>query len=92
MLYEVITQPIEAPYLLQSANFIGCHQFDFVYGSDILARAARGATLLLNSPYPVGELWQKLPERMQRQIVDKRIRLFAIDAYQVALDTSYNFV
>jgi len=80
-------QPIEAPYLLQSANFIGCHQFDFVHASDILARAASGATLLLNSPYPPDELWQQLPERMQRQIVDKDIRLFAIDAYQVAQDT-----
>ena len=80
-------QPIEAPYLLQSANFIGCHQFDFVYSSDILARAATGATLLLNSPHAPGELWQKLPERMQRQIIDKGIKLYSIDAYQVALDT-----
>jgi pyruvate-ferredoxin/flavodoxin oxidoreductase len=80
-------QPIEAPYLLQSANFIGCHQFDFVHSSDILARAAKDATLLLNSPYPPGELWQKLPERLQRQIVDKGIKLYTIDAYQVAQDT-----
>jgi pyruvate-ferredoxin/flavodoxin oxidoreductase len=79
--------PIDAPYLLQSANFIGCHQFDFVYSSDILARAAQGAILLLNSPYAPGEVWQKLPERMQRQIIDKGIRLYTIDAYQVAQDT-----
>jgi pyruvate-ferredoxin/flavodoxin oxidoreductase len=80
-------RPIEAPYLLQSANFIGCHQFDFVFSSNILARAAKGATLLLNSPYAPDQLWQKLPERMQRQIVDKGIRLYTIDAYQVAQDT-----
>jgi pyruvate-ferredoxin/flavodoxin oxidoreductase len=80
-------EPIDAPYLLQSANFIGCHQFDFVFSSDILARAAKGATLLLNSPYAPGDLWQKLPERLQRQIVDKGIRLYTIDAYQVAQDT-----
>jgi pyruvate-ferredoxin/flavodoxin oxidoreductase len=80
-------EPIDAPYLLQSANFIGCHQFDFVFSSDILARAADGATLLLNSPHPPEELWQKLPERLQRQIVDKNIRLYAIDAYKVAQDT-----
>ncbi len=80
-------EPIEAPYLLQSANFIGCHQFDFVYSSDILARAARGATLLLNSPWPAAETWRRLPERLQRQIVERQIRVFAIDAYQVAQDT-----
>ena len=80
-------QPIEAPYLLQSANFIGCHQFDFVYSSDILARAAQGATLLLNSPHSPRTLWQKLPERLQQQIVDKDIKLYTIDAYKVAQDT-----
>jgi pyruvate/2-oxoacid:ferredoxin oxidoreductase alpha subunit/Pyruvate/2-oxoacid:ferredoxin oxidoreductase gamma subunit len=80
-------EPIDAPYLLQSANFIGCHQFDFVFSSDMLARAAPGATLLLNSPYPPDQVWQQLPERLQRQIVDKGIRLYTIDAYQVALDT-----
>jgi pyruvate-ferredoxin/flavodoxin oxidoreductase len=77
-------EPIEAPYLIQSANFIGCHQFDFVHSSDILAQAAQGATLLLNSPWGPDEVWQKLPERLQGQIVDKGVRLHVIDAYRVA--------
>jgi len=80
-------EPIEAPYLIQSANFIGCHQFDFVHSSDILAQAAQGATLLLNSPWGADEVWQKLPERLQARIVDKGVRLHVIDAYRVARDT-----
>jgi len=80
-------EPIESPYLVQSANFIGCHQFDFVFSSDILARAAHGSTLLLNSPYGPGELWNKLPEKLQQQIVDRNISLYTIDAYSVAGDT-----
>ncbi len=80
-------EPIDSPYLVQSANFIGCHQFDFVFSSDILAQAANGATLLLNSPYSTDELWNKLPERMQQQIVDKNIKLYTIDAYAVAGET-----
>ncbi len=80
-------EPIDSPYLVQSANFIGCHQFDFVFSTDLLARAAPGATLLLNSPYSPDELWQKLPDRMQRQIVDRNIRLYTIDAYTVARET-----
>ena len=76
--------PIDAPYLLQSANFIGCHQFDFVHCVDILGRAANGATLLMNSPYPAGELWGRLPEKLQRRIVERDIRLYTIDAYTVA--------
>jgi pyruvate-ferredoxin/flavodoxin oxidoreductase len=77
-------EPIDAPYLLQSANFIGCHQFEFVYSSDLLGKAADGATLLLNSPYEPDAVWDQLPEKLQRQIADKRIQLFTIDAYRVA--------
>ncbi|MGD8359228.1 MAG: pyruvate:ferredoxin (flavodoxin) oxidoreductase, partial [Lysobacterales bacterium] len=80
-------EPIEAPYLLQSANFIGCHQFDFVFSTDLLGRAAKGATLLLNSPYGPEEVWGRLPEKLQRQIVEKEVRVHAIDAYQVARET-----
>jgi pyruvate-ferredoxin/flavodoxin oxidoreductase len=80
-------EPIDQPYLLQSANFIGCHQFDFVHSSDILARAADGAILLLNSPHGPEALWDKLPERMQQQIIDRNIRLYTIDAYAVAQAT-----
>jgi pyruvate-ferredoxin/flavodoxin oxidoreductase len=80
-------EPIDVPYLLQSANFVGCHQFDFVHATDLLGRAAKGATLLLNSPWPAEETWNHLPERLQRQIVDKAIRVYAIDAYKVAQET-----
>jgi pyruvate-ferredoxin/flavodoxin oxidoreductase len=79
--------PIDSPYLVQSANFIGCHQFEFVFSGDILEKAADGSTLLLNSPYGPDELWDKLPERMQQQIAERNIRLYTIDAYQVAGDT-----
>jgi len=80
-------EPIESPYLVQSANFIGCHQFDFVFSSGILDRAADGATLLLNSPYGPAELWDRLPQRLQQQIAGRNIRLYTIDAYTVARDT-----
>jgi pyruvate-ferredoxin/flavodoxin oxidoreductase len=80
-------EPIDSPYLVQSANFIGCHQFDFVFSGDLLARAASGAILLLNSPYDPDVLWQKLPDHMQKQIIDKNIQLYTIDAYTVARET-----
>jgi len=80
-------EPIDAPYLLQSANFIGCHQFDFVFSTDLLARAAHGATLLLNSPFSADEVWSRLPRKLQQQIVDKSVRLYTIDAYRVARET-----
>ena len=77
-------RPIRAPYLLKSANFIGVHKFEFLLKFDALAAAATGATLLLNSPFGPAEVWQHLPREVQRQIIDKRLQLYVIDASKVA--------
>jgi pyruvate-ferredoxin/flavodoxin oxidoreductase len=76
--------PIRSPYLIGAANFIGCHQFGFIERQDVLRLAAEGATLLLNSTYGPGEVWDRLPRSAQRQIIDKKIKLYVIDANKVA--------
>jgi pyruvate-ferredoxin/flavodoxin oxidoreductase len=77
-------RPIRSPYLIQSANFIGCHQFQFLARQDVLRLAAPGATFLLNSPYGPNEVWDRLPRSMQLKIIENHIRLFVIDATKVA--------
>jgi pyruvate-ferredoxin/flavodoxin oxidoreductase len=79
--------PIDSPYLIQSAGFVGCHQFNFIEKIDVLESARRGATLLLNSPYGPDEVWDHLPRRAQQQIIDKNISFHVIDASKVALET-----
>jgi pyruvate-ferredoxin/flavodoxin oxidoreductase len=77
-------EPIHSTYLILHANFIGCHQFNFLEQIDVLGRAAPGAVFLLNSAYGPAEVWQHLPREVQAQIRDKRLRFYAIDAYEVA--------
>ena len=77
-------QPIRSPYLIRSANFVACHQFGFLERPDMLWHAADGATLLLNSPYRADSVWNQLTRAVQQAIIEKRIHLFVIDAYQVA--------
>ncbi|HTW27708.1 MAG TPA: pyruvate:ferredoxin (flavodoxin) oxidoreductase, partial [Acetobacteraceae bacterium] len=77
-------QPIRAPYLINRAGFIGCHQFQFLDRIDVLRLAAPGATLLLNSPYGPDDVWDHLPRRAQQRIIDLHLRLFVIDASGVA--------
>jgi pyruvate-ferredoxin/flavodoxin oxidoreductase len=79
--------PIDSPYLIQSAGFIGCHQFGFIEKLDVLESAKTGATLLLNSPYGPDEVWQNLPRRVQEQLIAKHIVFYVIDAAKVAMDT-----
>jgi pyruvate-ferredoxin/flavodoxin oxidoreductase len=80
-------QPIRSTYLVQSANFIGCHQFNFLEKADVLGHAAPGATFLLNSPYGPEDVWDQLPRPVQASIVEKGLGFYVIDAYKVARDT-----
>jgi pyruvate-ferredoxin/flavodoxin oxidoreductase len=77
-------KPIRSAYLVSRANFVACHQFEFVDKIDVLECAAPGATFLLNAPFPAGEVWDHLPQEMQTQIIEKKLRFFSIDAYDLA--------
>ena len=80
-------EPIDSPYLIQKASFIACHQFDFTETIDVLEKAAKGATFLLNSPFSKEEVWPQLPSTMQKQIIELNIKLYVIDAVAVAEKT-----
>ncbi|WP_298982283.1 pyruvate:ferredoxin (flavodoxin) oxidoreductase [Caldilinea sp.] len=77
-------RPIRSTYLIQKANFIGVHQFGFLERYDILSAAEEGAVLLINAPYPVDEVWDHLPRVVQQQIIDRKLKVYVIDAYSVA--------
>ncbi|MDE6576415.1 MAG: pyruvate:ferredoxin (flavodoxin) oxidoreductase [Opitutales bacterium] len=77
-------EPIEAPYLIQNADFIGCHQFSFINRYDLLKHARDGAVLLLNAPYTPKDLWGHLVREVQEDITRKHLQVYTIDAYQVA--------
>ncbi|MCF8432225.1 MAG: pyruvate:ferredoxin (flavodoxin) oxidoreductase, partial [Melioribacteraceae bacterium] len=79
--------PIKSTYLIQSSNFIGCHQFNLLEGFDVLGKIKENGTFLLNAPFPTDEVWDKLPKRVQKQIIDKKLKLYVIDAYTVAKST-----
>ena len=80
-------KPIRAPYLISKADFVACHQFNFVEKVEMLEFASNGATFLLNSPYDKNEVWSKLPGQVQKLLIEKNIKLYVIDATTVARET-----
>jgi pyruvate-ferredoxin/flavodoxin oxidoreductase len=78
------SMPIRAPYLIEEADFVGCHQFDLLETQPVLDLARPGGVLLLNSPYPAGHVWEHISQPNQQAILDKRLRFYVIDAYAVA--------
>ncbi|HVN75459.1 MAG TPA: pyruvate:ferredoxin (flavodoxin) oxidoreductase [Thermoanaerobaculaceae bacterium] len=80
-------RPIRSAYLIKKANFVACHQTEFLEKYDMLAYAAPGATFLVNTAFGPDEVWEHLPREVQEAIVEKNLKLFVIDAYKVAKDT-----
>ncbi len=80
-------KPIKSSYLIHKADFVACHQQGFLEKMDMLEDAAEGATFLLNTQVPPDEVWDSLPEKVQKDLIDKKMSLFVIDAYKVAGDT-----
>jgi pyruvate-ferredoxin/flavodoxin oxidoreductase len=79
-------RPIRSAYLIRQANFVACHQFNFLEKFDIIGIARQGAVLLLNAPFKTDEVWSHLPREVQQQIVQKKLKVHVIDAYHAARD------
>lgn len=77
-------RPIRSAYLVSQAQFVGCHQPGFLERYDVLEHIAPGGTFLLNTPYSADEVWDRIPEEVQREIRDKGLQFYVIDANAVA--------
>ncbi len=77
---------ILSTYLIQQANFVACHNFSFLDKYDVLGVAEPGATFLLASPFGKDEIWDKLPIEVQKEIIDKKLKFYVINAYKLAQD------
>ncbi len=77
-------QPIESTYLIDRATFVGVHQWSFLDRIEVLGVAAPGATVLMNSPYPPEQIWDRLPVEVQTIVLERELHLYAIDAAAVA--------
>ena len=80
-------RPIKSAYLVTKANFIACHQTSFLDKYEMLEAAGPGATFLLNTPHNSESVWDTLPKEVQEAIVEKKLKFFVIDAYEVAKNT-----
>ncbi len=76
--------PILSTYLCQSVDFVGCHNWSFIEKYDMLRYLKNGGTFLLNSPYGPEKVWDRLPFKLQRQIIEREARFYVLDATDLA--------
>jgi len=77
-------KPIQRPYLINKADFVACHNPAFLERFDMLTPAREGATFLLTSSHSADDVWETLPQEVQKQIIDKKLKFYVIDAIDIA--------
>lgn len=80
-------QPIQAPYLIDQAEFVACHNPSYVIRYDMLSDAKKGGIFLLNSAWnSIEDIEANIPAEMKRQIASKGLKFYNIDATGVAVN------
>ncbi|WP_421304469.1 pyruvate:ferredoxin (flavodoxin) oxidoreductase [Aeromonas veronii] len=79
-------RPLQSAYLVEEADFIGCHQWQFVDKYRMAERLKAGSIFLLNTPYSEAEIWQRLPSEVQHALREKEARFYIINAAKIARD------
>ncbi len=77
-------QPIQSQYYLNTVDFIALHKPSYIGRLDILEGIREGGTFLINSNWKASEVFENLTEDMQKTIIDKKVKVFTIDAYKIA--------
>ncbi len=75
---------IKAPYLISNADFISCSNESYVQMYDLLAGIKENGTFLLNCVWDDAALEKELPASLKRQIAEKKIQFYTINAVDIA--------
>jgi len=76
---------VVAPYLINKASFVACHNFTFLNSYDMLANLEDGGTFLLTTTFDKDTVWDQLPAKVQQQLIDKKAKFYIIDAIKLGI-------
>ncbi|MBN1492594.1 MAG: pyruvate:ferredoxin (flavodoxin) oxidoreductase [Candidatus Omnitrophica bacterium] len=84
-------KPIRSPYLVSQADFVACHNESFLDRLDVLKGIKEGGTFLINALVGPEEVWNILPKTTQQIIIDRKIKVYTIDAVHLAKKLGLEF-
>ncbi|MCK5828523.1 2-oxoacid:acceptor oxidoreductase family protein, partial [Candidatus Bipolaricaulota bacterium] len=77
-------KPIQSSYLVQTADYVACHNPAYVDKYDLLAGIKEGGIFVLNCPWDLDGLNKHLPASLKRTIAEKSLKFYTIDAVKLA--------
>ena len=83
-------QPINSPYLVQQANYLGCHNAHYLHKYDVVKQLKHGGIFVLNSQWDKEQILTHLPKKVKKAIAQKEVQFYVIDAYKLAQEYGLN--
>ena len=77
-------EPIRSTYYITMADFVACHKQSYMKSFDIVSEIKPGGIFLLNTTWSDEELAEHLPNKAKRELAERRIQFYAIDATDIA--------
>ena len=77
-------KPIQSTYLIDTADYIACHKDSYVEVYDLLEGIKEGGIFVLNSPWTLEEMEEKIPAGLRSTIAKKKLKFYNIDAVKIA--------
>ncbi|WP_029591584.1 pyruvate:ferredoxin (flavodoxin) oxidoreductase [Franconibacter pulveris] len=81
---RVSERPINSAYLVSQADFVGCHQLQFIDKYQMAERLKPGGIFLINTPYAPDEVWHRLPQEVQAVLNHKHAKVYVVNAAKIA--------
>ena len=75
---------IKSTYLIDTADYVACHNPSYVEKYDILEGIKQGGTFVLNCPWSLEEMEKQLPNSIKKTIAEKNLKFYSIDAVKIA--------
>ena len=89
-------KPIRSTYLVNYPNFVSCSADNYLVKYDMLKGLKEGGTFLLNTQTPLAEIEDHLPNRVKRQLAQKKAKFYIINAveraYEIGLGRRINTI
>ena len=79
-------QPILAPYLVGTPDFVAVHVPSYLKKYDCLRGLKKNGTFLYNSPWSVAETKKHLPDFVKKYLALNNINMYIIDATKIAAE------
>ncbi|MGL4382396.1 MAG: 2-oxoacid:acceptor oxidoreductase family protein, partial [Bacilli bacterium] len=78
--------PIKSTYYVKNIDFVSCSLDSYLDKYNLLEDLKEGGTFLLNTTFSKEAIVERLPEKVKKQLADKKAKFYIIDATEIAME------